>query len=255
MKNTQVYDYSGKELFHIHTHRCKHSSSEADVEYVEKAIELGARKIVFTDHAPFPDNPFGNRMDIEELPEYIDSLAELKNTYKKKIEVRCGLEIEYLPSFRDYYLNLKKMDGIDLLMIGQHFFEHYEGNYSFSDEDKTNEFIGLCESMVQGINTGLFDVVAHPDRAFRRCRQFGHREIEAAKSVIWAAVSNGVYLEKNYSSVFLSPSLLGLGVVITFFTTFGAAAAAGAEPVPAFFGVSMIIIRFPSNTGNCSTFP
>ena len=58
-----------------------------------------------------------------------------------------------------------------------------------------------------------------------------------------------------YSSVFLSPSLLGLGVVITFFTTFGAAAAAGAEPVPAFFGVSMIIIRFPSNTGNCSTFP
>lgn len=201
MKNTQVYDYSGKELFHIHTDRCKHASSEADVEYVEKAIELGARKIVFTDHAPFPDNPFGNRMDIEELPEYIDSLAELKNTYKKKIEVRCGLEIEYLPSFRDYYLNLKKMDGIDLLMIGQHFFEHYEGNYSFSDEDKTNEFIGLCESMVQGINTGLFDVVAHPDRAFRRCRQFGHREIEAAKSVIWAAVSNGVYLEKNYSSM------------------------------------------------------
>lgn len=55
--------------------------------------------------------------------------------------------------------------------------------------------------MVQGINTGLFDVVAHPDRAFRRCRQFGHREIEAAKSVIWAAVSNGVYLEKNYSSM------------------------------------------------------
>ena len=86
VKNTQVYDYSGKELFHIHTHRCKHASSEADVEYVEKAIELGARKIVFTDHAPFPDNPFGNRMDIEELPEYIDSLAELKNTYKKKIE-------------------------------------------------------------------------------------------------------------------------------------------------------------------------
>ena len=74
MKNTQVYDYSGKELFHIHTHRCKHASSEADVEYVEKAIELGARKIVFTDHAPFPDNPFGNRMDIEELPEYIDCL-------------------------------------------------------------------------------------------------------------------------------------------------------------------------------------
>lgn len=201
MKKAQVYDYTGKELFHIHTHRCKHASSEADVEYVEKAIELGARKIVFTDHAPFPDNPFGNRMDIEELPEYIDSLAELKNTYKKKIEVRCGLEIEYLPSFCDYYLNLKKMDGIDLLMIGQHFFENYEGNYSFSDEDKTNEFIGLCESMVQGINTGLFDVVAHPDRVFRRCRQFGHREIQAAKSVIWAAVSNGVYLEKNYSSM------------------------------------------------------
>lgn len=201
MRERQVYHSIKNELFHVHTHRCKHASSAEDVEYIEKAIELGASRIVFTDHAPFPDNPFGNRMDIEELPEYIESLAELKKAYKKKIEVCCGLEIEYLPSFQDYYFELKKMDGVDLLIIGQHFFEHSEGKYSFDDEDKTHEFRGLCEAMVQGINTELFDVVAHPDRAFRRCKKFERAEIDAAKSVIWAAAWNGVYLEKNYSSM------------------------------------------------------
>lgn len=184
MREKQVYHSIKNELFHVHTHRCKHASSAEDVEYIEKAIELGASRIVFTEHAPFPDNPFGNRMDIEELPEYIESLAELKKAYKKKIEVCCGLEIEYLPSFQDYYFELKKMDGVDLLVIGQHFFEHSEGKYSFDAEDKTHEFRGLCEAMVQGINTELFDVVAHPDRTFRRCKQFERAEIDAAKSVI-----------------------------------------------------------------------
>lgn len=38
-----------------------------DREYVEIAIALGATRIIFTDHAPFPGNPLGNRMPYEQL--------------------------------------------------------------------------------------------------------------------------------------------------------------------------------------------
>lgn len=51
----------------------------------------------FTDQALFPENPIGNRMMIKELPE--DTLRELGDKYKNEIDVKIGLEIEYIPSF------------------------------------------------------------------------------------------------------------------------------------------------------------
>ncbi len=200
-KRSQVFHHMPGEIFHVHTKRCGHAGDEDDHMYVEKAIKLGAPKIVFTDHAPFPGNPFENRMDMEELDEYVESISRLSVEYDSYIDVKCGLEIEYIRRFEAYYEKLRDDNRIDLLVLGQHFFEHVQGGYSFLDDDKKKEYSGLCQAMVEGINTGLFDVVAHPDRAFRRQKNFGRSEIECAKSVIWAAAWQGVYLEKNWSSM------------------------------------------------------
>lgn len=97
-----LYKQIEKEAFHVHTYRCKHAGDEPDTAYVEKAIELGAPRIVFTDHCPLPGNRFRNRMDMEQLPEYIESLSRLKDRYADKIEILCGLEVDYLPSFDAY---------------------------------------------------------------------------------------------------------------------------------------------------------
>ncbi len=189
------------EAFHIHTYRCGHAEEVDDAAYVGKAIEIGATRIVFTDHAPFPGDPFGNRMEIAQLPEYIDFMQHLKEVYQDRIEVLCGLEIEYLPSFEDYYRELRENTGLDLLVLGQHMFEYEPGRYSFSDPDRSEEYIGLCEAMISGIETGLFDVVAHPDRAFRRRKAMGKKELLLCKNLIDKAVNHGVYLEINYESL------------------------------------------------------
>ncbi len=78
------------EIFHVHTKRCQHAGDHPDEAYIEKAIELGASRIVFTDHAPFPGNPFRNRMDMEQLPEYIETMHRNKKTYQDRIEILCG---------------------------------------------------------------------------------------------------------------------------------------------------------------------
>ena len=36
------------EIFHVHTWRCKHAGEEREWEYIERAIELGAERIVFS---------------------------------------------------------------------------------------------------------------------------------------------------------------------------------------------------------------
>ena len=201
MERLRTYQPVEGEAFHVHTFRCKHADEIPDTAYIDKAIELGAPRIVFTDHSPFPGNLFGNRMKIEMLPEYITTMYRLKEEYRGRIEILAGLEVEYLPSFREFYQELKTDPGLDLLILGQHFYEHEPGWYSFLDEDKSGEYIGLCEAMIQGVETDLFDVVAHPDRAFRRRKSFGSEEGSLADRLIYAATSHGSYLELNYSSM------------------------------------------------------
>lgn len=190
-------------IFHVHTFRCKHASQESDEDYIRAALDLGAEKISFTDHSPFPGNPFGNRMDFEELPEYIESLSKLRSKYEGKIGIGIGLEVEFLPSRIEYYRDLRNRYALDPLIIGQHFYERSSGHLSFSDDkeyNEANEFIGCGEAIIEGIKTGIFDVVAHPDRIFRRCSRWTSETEEMAGRIILVAAQNGVILEKNLSS-------------------------------------------------------
>lgn len=197
------------ELFHVHTFRCKHAGDESDEEYIKKAIELGAKSIAFTDHGPFPGNVFGHRMLMEELPEYLETLNKLKDKYKDQINVYVGLEIEYFAGFdnmangESYYKQLKSMEGLDFLMLGQHMYEMGDGVYSFSlgsEDIKRLEAPGMGKSIVEGIATGYFDVVAHPDRTFRKRQVWDAELASISRSIIEQAIKYGVILEQNESS-------------------------------------------------------
>lgn len=191
-----------KELFHIHTYRCGHAENISDEAYVLKAIECGATGITFTDHAPFPGNPFGNRMRYEELPGYLSALKALKEKYKDTLDIKIGLEVEYLPSFIEYYQELCRSGDFDLLMIGQHMYEVSPRNYSFDyPELKLVEYQGCLNAVIEGIQTGLFNVVAHPDRAFRRVQEWDKECEDISKRLIDVAQKHDVMLEQNYSSM------------------------------------------------------
>lgn len=190
------------EIFHVHTYRCGHAEMIEDEAYVRKAIDLRANSIVFTDHAPFPGNPFGNRMEYLELPKYISKLKNLKEKYSGIIDVKIGLEIEYLPGYADYYQELKQCKDLEILMIGQHFYEIKPGTYSFSyPELYLQEYKGCLEQIIEGMATGMFQVLAHPDRAFRKIKQWSQEHEELGKKVITVAVDNNVVLEQNFSSM------------------------------------------------------
>lgn len=192
-----------RDIFHIHTYRCGHAEMLSDEEYIKKAIELEADSISFTDHAPFPHDPFGNRMKYSELVEYLDTLHSLKLKYKGKIDIHIGLEIEYIPSFDAYYKDLTTNDKLEFLMLGQHFCELENGKYLFHLDKKhinRNEYILCGQSICEGIDTGYFDVVAHPDRIFRKKVWDTSCDV-VAKKIIETAKENNVLLEKNYSSM------------------------------------------------------
>lgn len=193
-----------KYLFHIHSWRCHHAENISDEAYIKRAIELEAESIWFSDHAPFPGNPFGNRMAYEQLPEYLSTLRNLKEQYRKKINVHIGLEIEYFPSFdrSGYYWQLRENPDLDFLLLGQHMAELEQNQAAYSFEMSRewlikNEFISLGEAEVRGMQTGYFDYIAHPDRIYRRCKSWTHEMQIIGKQIIATASEKSIPLEQN----------------------------------------------------------
>ena len=192
------------DIFHVHTFRCGHAEEINDEAYIQKAIEYGATGIWFTDHAPFPGDPFGNRMKYAELEEYISALLHYKKAYSDSISVHIGLEIEYFPSFESYYKELRTNSDIEMLLLGQHMAETVPGEYTFSWNEerlKKEEFSALGNAIVEGIETGCFDAVAHPDRIFRRCKLWNDDMQSVSEEIIHAAQKHMIPLEKNVSSM------------------------------------------------------
>lgn len=196
---------NGKHVFHVHTYRCGHAENFHDEAYVIRALQLGASDLWFSDHAPFPGNPFGNRMQFSQLREYICTLQFLKERYAGQIDIHVGLEIEYFSSFdrSGYYRDLKGTPGIEFLLLGQHMAELGPLKYSFSTDNTwlmENEYKVLGKATVSGIKSGYFNFVAHPDRIFRRCKTWTSEMETVATSIIQAAVVGNTPLEQNEES-------------------------------------------------------
>ena len=192
-------------IFHVHTYRCGHAEMINDEEYVKNAAELGAEEIWFTDHAPFPDDPFGARMAYAELEDYLGTLNALKRKYTD-ITIHIGLETEYFPYFdkMGYYSHLRSLPEIEMLLLGQHMAQVSDSHsYSFSESSEyldNNEYKLLGEAIIQGASTGYFDVIAHPDRIFRRCSVWDRDMEKVSGNIVQAAIKAGIPLEMNLSS-------------------------------------------------------
>lgn len=192
------------DIFHVHTSRCGHAELVSDESYVIEALDLGASGIWFTDHAPFPGNPFRSRMKFSELEYYLESLLRLKQKYNGYVHI--GLEAEYFPSYDQsgYYRKLSQDPRIECMLLGQHMAEAGEDEYSFSwSDEKLNaeEYKALGNAIVCGINSGYFHAVAHPDRIFRRCRTWTEDMSDLSRSIVECAMRKAVPLEINISSM------------------------------------------------------
>lgn len=85
--------------------------------------------------------------------------------------------------------------------MGQHFAFLPEGIYTFETREKVYEPKALAEGMIQGMESGFFSVVAHPDLIFRRKKYWDEEAEEISKEIQACAARTGVILEQNISSM------------------------------------------------------
>lgn len=153
---------------HNHTFRCHHASGE-DEEYIINAIKAGFKEIGFSDHSPFIPyegcKQSGYRVFIEDCKDYFSSLQSLREKYKDQIQIHIGFEMEYYPGYFESMLKMVKDMGAEYLILGQHFLESDvdHGIYSGIPSDDVTNLKQYCDLAVEGLSTGVFTYLAHPD--------------------------------------------------------------------------------------------
>jgi len=151
---------------HAHTFRCNHASG-TEREYIENAIAAGMKIYGFADHAPypFPEGYYsGFRMRPELQEDYVNTLLALREEYKGQIEIKIGYEAEYYPKFFRDFLAMATAYPIDYLIMGQHFLENeMEGKYAGITTEDEGYLAEYVDQVIEGIGTGVFTYVAHPD--------------------------------------------------------------------------------------------
>ena len=152
--------------YHTHTWRCNHAIGTEE-EYVCAAIERGMKILGFSDHSPycFPDDyNSGFRMKPEQTADYAAVIRRLRDRYRSQIDIHVGMEMEYYPAFFAQTLSVLRDSGVEYLILGQHFLGNEIGEpYSGKPTDDEERLRQYCRQAMDGMNTGLFTYVAHPD--------------------------------------------------------------------------------------------
>jgi histidinol-phosphatase (PHP family) len=161
--------------YHMHTPLCRHAEGWP-LDYARVAAERGLAEIGFSDHNPMP-SPFDDwRMLIEELPRYLDAVAEARAAFPA-LKIKLGLECDFIPGQEKWIERLGGMAEWDYLIGSVHYLPggwevdnpKYIGRHSGSACGDI--WAGYWKTYGQCIASGLFDFVAHPDLP----KKFGFR--------------------------------------------------------------------------------
>jgi histidinol-phosphatase (PHP family) len=121
-----------KQNLHTHTTYCdgKHTPEELILE----ALRRGFDSLGFSEHSYMHFSSFANQLTIDKMERYKDEVCELKKKYKGKIDIFCGLEVEFFSEV--------PLDNFDYLIGSVHYLKFGQEILSFDvDKERTQKYI------------------------------------------------------------------------------------------------------------------
>ena len=236
--------------YHTHTFRCHHATGTTK-EYVLTAIEKGIKYLGFSEHIPhqYADGYQRRyRLEAGELDLYVNEVNELKKEYADLIDIKLGFEMEYYPDFFDKILNTAKRAGAEYLIFGQHFYipDHPDFNTIYVLQNPENTILHLenyVKSVVEGVKTGVFSYLCHPDILYTECDKQKYRDemvkiCDVCKQMNIPVEINflGIRCKRTYPNMLFWELAGETGVPVTF-------GADAHDPRDVFDGHSLIIAK------------
>lgn len=107
----------------LHTHTTFADGKDTPEELVLAAVAKGFTGIGFSEHCYNPYSTSKSQMQLQAIPVYQAEIRSLKEKYKGRIDVFCGLELEY-------YCD-DDLDAYDYIIGSVHYLKFDEGIFGF----------------------------------------------------------------------------------------------------------------------------
>ena len=196
--------------YHVHERHSRDAATALIPDYIAVAEAQGIKEIAFTNHFI----TIGPDVDIsikeEEIPEYLEDVRSAQD--ETKVRLLAGLEVDYFPGQERRLESVLRSHDFDFILGSTHYINGFdigsrtqaEGFFQGRTIRKAaDEYYMMWK---RAIESGLFDVMAHPDYWRKYLHFFGKNAgwgdygsvvIEALES----AAKEGVGIEVNTAGV------------------------------------------------------
>ncbi|WP_339834536.1 histidinol-phosphatase HisJ [Paenibacillus sp. FSL R7-0272] len=200
--------------YHTHHERCGHAVGKLE-EYVQRGIAIGLSQIGLSDHMPLlhvdPAEYYPEMaMPMDELPRYVEECFILKERYRGQIDVRVGLEGDYIEGWELEIRSIIERYPWDYVIGSVHFL----GEWDITDFRQTHHWEGkdvlevyrqYYDAVSKAAATGLYDIIGHSDVI----KRFGYvpspeqneERIALENAALQAIAKSGCAMELNASGL------------------------------------------------------
>ncbi|MFD5021852.1 histidinol-phosphatase HisJ [Paenibacillus sp. NPDC058367] len=158
--------------YHTHHERCGHAVGKLE-EYVQRGIQLGLQQLGLSDHLPLihvdPASYYPEMaMPMAELPRYVEECLTLKERYRGVIDLRVGLEADYIEGYEDQIREILSPYPWDYLIGSVHFLGEWDiTDYRQVDgwegKDELEVYRLYYDAVKKSALSGLYDIIGHMD--------------------------------------------------------------------------------------------
>ncbi|WP_128099835.1 histidinol-phosphatase HisJ [Paenibacillus sp. DCT19] len=200
--------------YHTHHERCGHAVGKLE-EYVKRGVEIGLSQIGLSDHMPLlhvdPANYYPEMaMPMDELPRYVEECFSLKEKYRGQIDVRVGLEGDYIEGWENEIRAIIERYPWDYVIGSVHFL----GEWDITDFRQTHHWEGrnvlevyrqYYDAVSKAAATGMYDIMGHSDVikrfGFSPAPEETDERITLENAALQAIAKSGCAMELNASGL------------------------------------------------------
>lgn len=123
---------------HVHTKLCHHARGEME-EYVQAAVSMGLRKLVFLEHLEVGISYFEDTwLTEDDFAYYHEEGQRLREKYRGVIEIGLGIEVGYNPAMVDEIRRRLALHSWDRIGISYHFMASDSGHLNMVSSKQVN---------------------------------------------------------------------------------------------------------------------
>ncbi|MEK3967867.1 histidinol-phosphatase HisJ [Paenibacillus sp. FSL H7-0323] len=158
--------------YHTHHERCGHAVGKLE-EYVQRGIELGLQQLGLSDHLPLihvdPASYYPEMaMPMAELPRYVEECLTLKERYRGVIDLRVGLEADYIEGYEEQIREILSPYPWDYLIGSVHFLGEWDITdhrqvHGWESRDALEVYRLYYDAVKKSALSGLYDIIGHMD--------------------------------------------------------------------------------------------